>query len=455
MSLRRPSLLCIAIAGLLGLAGCRSEPQGVAVYVSGDTAGWITPCGCAANQSGGLARRGTLIESTQRELASLVLDAGGSASGTTEYQQLKLESILRGMQAMGLAAHNVGDAEAELGPGVLQQLSERTGVTWLGANLSSVDASWSPQSVVTMDRGGLRIAVVGVIDPDRVDDERWETSEPLPAALDALRGLRADVRIVLAYMQESELRQLAESLPEVDFVVGGPTGQAVSPQSVGFVTVLSATNKGKFMARLDLTRPDREKSVSRAAKIVEVASSYDEDPDQLDNLAAYYRKLAERDFTAESTGLVPSLVSDRSDYAIAGSDACASCHRADDAVWHESRHSHAWDVLAERGAHFDPYCQQCHTTGYGMTDGFASVSQSSHLVHVGCENCHGPSQAHVANPRVKTPYRAQEQCLSCHDHENSPDFEHDVYWEKIVHGANEDGQALTGLVETPPNANER
>src|SRR5438105_2896094 len=33
----------------------------VTLVVSGDTAGWILPCGCTSNQSGGLARRGTFI----------------------------------------------------------------------------------------------------------------------------------------------------------------------------------------------------------------------------------------------------------------------------------------------------------------------------------------------------------------------------------------------------------
>jgi hypothetical protein len=91
-------------------------------------------------------------------------------------------------------------------------------------------------------------------------------------------------------------------------------------------------------------------------------------------------------------------------------------------------------VLVEKGAHVDPYCQQCHTTGYGHDAGFVSVSVSPHLVHVGCENCHGPSSAHVANPKVKTPVHSSEQCIRCHDHENSPEFAYNVYWPKILHG---------------------
>lgn len=431
-------IIAILVAVCLTILGCgRSKPEGLAVYIGGDTAGWITPCGCAANQSGGLARRSTLIQSTDPGLVPLVLDAGGSASGTTEYHRLKLAAILRGMQTMGLAGHNIGGPEAQFGPAELQRLSHETGVQWLSANLKNAEADWNPQPLITVDRGGFRVAVVGVIDPDRVANNGWKTRQPLQAVLDALRDVQADVRIVLAYMPEAELRELAAALPEVDFVVGGPTGQAMSPVSVGSVTVLSATNKGKFLARLDLRRSENRQPVADDIRLVEVAASFAEDEAQQENLADYYRRLAERDFPADQTGLVSSLVNHQADYSIAGSDSCASCHPQDDAVWHASRHSHAWDVLVEQGAHFDPFCQQCHTTGYGMPGGFTSVAESQSLTHVGCENCHGPSQAHVSDPRVKTPFLAQEQCLECHDHENSPDFVQETYWAKIAHGSKE------------------
>ncbi|MEL6110560.1 MAG: multiheme c-type cytochrome, partial [Planctomycetota bacterium] len=85
-------------------------------------------------------------------------------------------------------------------------------------------------------------------------------------------------------------------------------------------------------------------------------------------------------------------------------------------------------------AQVDPACQRCHTTGYGRDGGFFSHRDSTGLVNVGCENCHGPSSRHVARPTVKTPYEARAQCIQCHDHENSPSFEYDAFWKKITHG---------------------
>jgi hypothetical protein len=88
----------------------------------------------------------------------------------------------------------------------------------------------------------------------------------------------------------------------------------------------------------------------------------------------------------------------------------------------------------ERGYHVDSYCQQCHTTGYGLPGGFESAGGSAALRSVGCESCHGPSQAHVRNPKLHTPFAARDQCQSCHDHENSPQFNYAAYWPRIEHG---------------------
>jgi hypothetical protein len=58
-------------------------------------------------------------------------------------------------------------------------------------------------------------------------------------------------------------------------------------------------------------------------------------------------------------------------------------------------------------------------------------------IDVGCESCHGPSSAHVADNETKTPWQAAESCRTCHDHENSPEFEYAPYWEQIFHGSDE------------------
>jgi hypothetical protein len=425
---------CLLLLFTVALVGCGKSNNPMTIVVSGDTAGWITPCGCASNQSGGLARRATLLANFGKPNDILYLDAGGSSAGTTEYQQLKLESILRGLAAMGLEAHNVGGPEAALDPQQLARLAEKSGVTWISANLQAASGDSPLKRHVVVERGGLKIAVTGVTDPAVVTNAAWSAREPVTACLDALRDVKADVRILLAYFDEGGLRSLAQSLPEVDFIIGGPTGQAMKPATIGPVTVMSATNKGKFLARIELARTGKTPFEIASVGPVEVTSDLAEDAAQADNLAKYYRNLAARDFTVAEAGLASNLGPGAGDYRIAGSDSCAKCHAADQSVWHNSRHSHAFEVLVAKKAQYDPSCQQCHTTGYGHEAGFVNVAGSPDRIHVGCENCHGPSSAHVANPKTRTPFLAREQCIRCHDHENSPHFVFETYWPKVHHG---------------------
>lgn len=422
------------------LIGCNSSERSLTILTSGDTQGWITPCGCASNQSGGLARRGGTIRAWEVSNEVLVLDAGGSAidtlpssaSSTGPYQRIKLTAILAGMQALGLAAHNVGGPETAFTPADLRELASETGVKWLSSNLLAEDGQAVGSRVILLERGGLRIAITGVIDPALVKHPSWQAQDPTRSVLSAFKDQSADVKVVLAYFDESGLRALAEALPEVDYVIGGPTGQCMSPTKVGSTTIMSATNKGKFLAEVTLVH-DRAGFRELSSSIVEVTSEMPEDSAQLSNLANYYALLKEQDFTAEQAGLVEHFVARESGYSIAGSASCQTCHQADDATWHSSKHSHAWDVLVAKSAEFDPHCQQCHTTGYGRPGGFENVAKSLSLVHVGCENCHGPSQAHVNDPRKRTPFQAKEQCVRCHDHENSPEFQFDAYWTKVFH----------------------
>src|SRR5258708_4651212 len=105
----------------VGLGGCeasrpvapaRDAGRGVVLLVSGDTAGWIVPCGCTSNQSGGLLRRGTYARKARGERGLILADVGGAPGGTSPYDRIKFEAILAGESAMGIAAHNLGGPEA-------------------------------------------------------------------------------------------------------------------------------------------------------------------------------------------------------------------------------------------------------------------------------------------------------------------------------------------------------
>jgi nitrate/TMAO reductase-like tetraheme cytochrome c subunit len=197
------------------------------------------------------------------------------------------------------------------------------------------------------------------------------------------------------------------------------------------VLVGAATNKGKFLIKLDAPPP----ASSWTGSVVEMGPNYADAADQRQNVTAYLDRLAKADFSAAESALVePLSPGTPADYRIAGSASCATCHDADQKAWSFSQHAHAFETLKQKSFQVDPYCQSCHTTGYGLPGGFERLSISATQLGVGCENCHGPSAAHVRDPKKRTPWAASDQCIRCHDHENSPKFDYATYWPRIVHG---------------------
>jgi hypothetical protein len=433
-------MLALLLLAWLAATGCRprlgSDGRPLVVVVSGDTAGWIVPCGCTTNQSGGLPRRGAYIEQLRREANVVPLDVGGAPLGTSVYDRVKFEAILAGEMLMGIAAHNVGAAEARLGPDELRRLAAINKTPFISANV--FDAADRPVAELLriVEAAGRRLALVGVLS-ERFATDKLHVKPPRQAILETVQQAagRYDSLIVLAYLPEDELRQLAESLPEADAVIGGPTGQPIAPKQIGPVLLTSATNKGKFMVRLDAAPPGSARGW--AGSIVELSDRYADDPRQTANIEEFHRELARRDFRPDQTSLVEPLRANvPRDFAVAGTDTCQECHADDCSLWRKSKHAQAWNSLKQKNAQYDPDCQRCHTTGYGLPGGFASVHSGGRLVDGGCENCHGPSKAHVKDSNVLTAYYAQakDRCISCHDRENSPEFNYEKYWAQIVHG---------------------
>jgi len=134
---------------------------------------------------------------------------------------------------------------------------------------------------------------------------------------------------------------------------------------------------------------------------------------------------------------------EKGDYV--GSAACQSCHAKEHELWAASGHARAFDTLAKASKHKQADCQRCHTTGFGEPTGFPHGGAT--LENVGCESCHGPGKAHVADQGASkgTILRLTEKCDSCvimqicgscHDDANDPGFEFELNdkLDKIRHG---------------------
>jgi hypothetical protein len=113
-----------------------------------------------------------------------------------------------------------------------------------------------------------------------------------------------------------------------------------------------------------------------------------------------------------------------------GDDAnrCGHCHEAYVEGWHGTNHGNAYQTLVDDGVDNNPYCVQCHVTGYdnivdeagnvtqmGLDNGGYDDNPIETLRDVQCEACHGPMGPTFGshNPQLQGALRG-ETCGRCH-----------------------------------------
>lgn len=420
-------------------AAARNPASGtIQVVLSGDTRGFIVPCGCTSKQFGGLPRRATYLRGLPAE-KTLYVDAGGSLHRAFDYDRIKGDYLWRGLSALKVSAANLGASEIAQGREFLQANASR--IPFVSTNVAAKEgASLGVSREIRVTVGGAKIVILGVCSSKyapgpglRVEDPQ----EALRAPVSRLRG-EADLLLLLAHAPEEELVALARAFPELDAVLGTGPSQPVPPRLIEGRTVLAgASNKGKFLATIPWTSSGTPpRWTAGEGRIVELSESYADDPVQAGIVKDFQQALRKAALPPEKTGeSEPLLAGLPADYRYAGSTACAKCHTPDVELWKASKHAQGLETIRAKGFEADPFCIRCHTTGYGGPEGYRSVSETPLLGGVGCESCHGPSQAHAAAPlRARTPARAFDACLKCHDPENSPTFAAAEFWPRIVHG---------------------
>ena len=440
--LRTAILLSVAL-----LAGCGSTTppdKGAAapapaenrltIVLSGDTAGFIVPCGCTSKQFGGMPRRATYLQQSAKSSAQQIyLDAGGSVARATDYDALKLGFIWQGASQMKPAAMNLGAGEVMLGLERLRELAKQ-GLPLVSANVTAAgDTPWKRH--IEISSSGTKLAITGVC----VGGKAGAGLQVLDAE-NALRDLvpelskKNDAVILLCYGDEAACVKLMGAFPELTAVFAAGTAQPVPPRMTDGRTIFASTaNKGKFLARAELSGRRNQWNLS-GGEIVELSESFADESGQLTVLAAYKERLKREKLDPARTGEAPALLRGLpKEYRYAGSQACTQCHAADAAVHAASKHAHGLETLTAKGFDFDPYCLKCHTTGYGGPGGFSSLDATPKFGGIGGESCHGPSNAHVLNPKTKTPVQGKSACVTCHDPENSPTFKYEVFWPRIQH----------------------
>jgi hypothetical protein len=431
----------------------KEKPEAVLV-LSGQTFGFLSPCGCSRPQMGGLERRANLIALLKAkgwQVAGVDLgDFYPAKSAVKDQGLLKYTTGMNALRDMGYVAVGVGRTEFDAGLlNVVAEYAlqkEQPPFTLAGNVAGVADGKAIPREALfppvpggkrpvvglaeVAEVGTVPVGVVGVVGPSVA--KAAEKADPLLGFLgneDVLKGAvqtlaanpkRSQLNVLLYQGTADEARKVAEAWPQFGVVLC----QADDPEPPQFpetvthqdgkkTLLIQVGHKGRYVGAIGVFRkpggtldlhyqlvPLGEEFLTPAGDEAAKANAV------LPLLEEYTKQVKDRNFLAKVARTphpaqlqVPDL-----NLSYVGSDRCLGCHAGEFAKWKDSKHGHAYEALetvAKRPGlrNYDPECIVCHTVGYGVKTGFESTEKTPALKHVGCESCHGPGSGHMTAPR--------------------------------------------------------
>jgi len=432
---------------------------------TGNSAGFLETCGCKVNQSGGMARRATVVNQLRRQHPNvLLLDAGSSFSRPEDerrpdfFAEQEQRFYLRLMDSMGYGAATIGMNELGYGLPYFRSMTQGMKTPFLVANVRDGRAIAAGDTVLRS--GGLRVDVVGVFEPPRVSASdalfeeqasRWTIEDPIETVR---RGLpewrrRADLVVIMGRLTPTTIRRMVAECPGIDVILStdedAPThrqvGQRVELHNqdpsgfVGRTLVLYTPIHNYGLSSADLGLDASGRIVSAAIEDHWLRKDVPDDPVVRRRMNQFYDEVGRLD--AAQASVTPPFANDpeRLHGAYVGAAKCEECHTSEYAQWKTTKHASAYKTLLDVHRHYQPRCVSCHVVGYGSPTGYRVGATEEPLGNVQCEVCHGPGAAHVADPARTNIHRLvpASVCEQCHTPDHSDHFVYAAQVSKVRH----------------------
>ena len=448
----------------------------LAIVLTGERHGYLEPCGCTQNQTGGVSLLANLFKQIEdRKWPVTAFDLGGLVKRNRRQSQIKYETILAAMKDMKYGGVALGPEELRFGADIFLQLHNPdppqpdTTPTFLAANLLVLETpELGKTKFKVVETNGVKIAVTSILGKSRkgqFPDITWqEPAKVLPEVIKEMQATKPDLMLLLSQSSKDESKELAKQFPDFDILLtaGGVEDPLGDPEYIGKTMMVDVGHKGKSAGVVgyypDADAKGDPKKRFRFTVISLDRQRFKETPKMAEHMQFYQDRLKQEDLAAKELPIDHPRGA-----TFVGAEKCGECHTKAYEKWLTTAHAHAYESLIngrkdqiERGDKiisriYDPECLSCHVTGWHPQEviryksGFVNKQQSPHLLGQQCENCHGPGSGHIELidmdkveeakkvMRVTLAEAKKTTCYQCHDLDNSPKFEFDSYWEKIKH----------------------
>ena len=401
----------------------------VTIIYTGDTRGWVEPCGCAEGVLGGLPRRATLLARLREQCPdALIVDAGALLASSSD--PLKVPLIVERLAAMGYAAVNLGVADYPWRHQLGGQMTKH-GLTGVSLDYAAVrgigrqcvvkaggPSAALPRLCSGQVRTGVRVGITGIA--------ALPTGKQLAALRAVLSELRksAELVVVLSAAGPADNLRLAREVGGMDLVIGQAPGKRPQLLRAGEVWLAAVTPEGGHVGKVTLTLGTP--GIEAAHDLYALDERIPDDQPTLRAVQAYYDRVAQRLLSTSRGGTMV-----KAGYALAS--ACSFCHRDIYRKWESTPHAGAIATLQAKDRDRAPECLQCHSEYFRRTQ--RAPLEKEQRAGVECASCHGEGFVLILRPSKKADAAkpGEKVCRGCHTPQRSPDFNFRRYKEKIRH----------------------
>jgi hypothetical protein len=411
-----------ALGGLLAVR----RPPSVTFVFTGDTQGFLVPCGCRTVPAGGLARRAGLLAHLRGltylgpvvpvEVAHGLAERGPAREILNRQMGrfFKREGVLLGLGGYDLLSGP--EALHIFVPGVEKYLSGRK------AYKGSREFRLGGWGVGPLGAPAARLRLVFV---SETPPEGTPMADPVEAFEAETGAHPADGYVVTGNLSTGAVGRLLKAHPEIVAVVAQWGSQVTTtPQRVEGTWVLWIGDRGRRAATLTVLR--EKGRWSALPGISYLGPEVPSDPEVEAEVEHTLARVEAENRRALEFITRPAPAGE----GYVGAASCAPCHAGAHEIWRKSRHTRATEDLAVDHQTLNPECLKCHATGVGKPGGYPR--SDADLGGVQCEACHGPGAGHPPRKLAVPPVDAS--CAPCHGKRDSPLFAADAYWQVIRHG---------------------
>ena len=214
---------------------------------------------------GGLDRVATVVKSIRADRPdAILLDGGDTWHGSYTCHHTQGQDMVNVMNALNTVAMTI-HWEFTLGSDRVHEIIDTLPFPALGQNI--FDAEWDEPAeyfkpYTFFERGGSKIAVIGQAFPYMpIANPSWMfpeysfgiRDENMQAMVDEVRGLGADLVVILSHNGFDVDKKMASIVTGIDIILSGHTHDALpEPVLIDNTIIVASGSNGKFVSRVDL-----------------------------------------------------------------------------------------------------------------------------------------------------------------------------------------------------------